>query len=120
MTAARLHDVCATDDIAPGSMRLVQVGATPVLLLRDVHGQFHALRNSCAHMGAQLSDGRFQTKMDSDSDGSYWVSDCDQVIRCPWHGYEFDISSGQCAGDGRVRVKAYQVTTEGGRVLIGR
>ncbi|PXY23849.1 hypothetical protein BAY59_27455 [Prauserella coralliicola] len=115
-----MHDVCATDDIAPGSMRLVQVGSTPVLLLRGTNGEFRALRNSCAHMGAALSEGRFQTKMDSDGNGSYQVSDRDEVIRCPWHGYEFDIDSGQCAGDGRVRVKAYQVTTEGGRVLIGR
>lgn len=120
MTTARMHDVCAADDLAPGSMRLVQVGTTQVLLLRGADGEFRALRNSCSHMGAALSDGRFQTKMDSDANGSYHVSDRDQVIRCPWHGYEFDIDSGKCAGDGRARVKPYQVTIEGGRVLIGR
>ncbi|GAB3348087.1 Rieske (2Fe-2S) protein [Amycolatopsis echigonensis] len=120
MTTSRYHDVCAVDEVAAGSMRVVKVGATPVVLLRDSNGEFHAMRNACAHMGALLSDGRLQNKIEGEKVGDYQVSDNDHVVRCPWHSYEYDVTSGRCVGDPQVRVKTYQVTTEGGRVLIQR
>jgi 3-phenylpropionate/trans-cinnamate dioxygenase ferredoxin subunit len=116
------HDVCAADELEPGAMMQVAVGSLSLALVRDDDGQFYAMRNSCPHMGAPLAYGRFQARMDAGSGrGAYVVSDDARVIRCPWHGYEFDVRTGRCSGDpDHVGVKTYPVTVEGGRVLIER
>lgn len=119
--ARRTYDVCAADELEPGAMRAVDLDGTPVVLMRSAGGEFFALRNACSHMGALLSDGRLQAKMDSPGEGGYAISATQEVVRCPWHGYEFDVRSGRCAGDpDAVRVKAYTVTTRDGRVIIER
>ena len=119
--ARKLFDVCAVDDVEPGAMRPLDLDGTKVLLMRTADGEYHALRNSCSHMGALLSDGRLQAMMDTSADGGYEISASAEVIRCPWHGYEFDVRSGRCAGDpDAVRVKTYNVSTRDGRVLVER
>jgi nitrite reductase (NADH) small subunit len=40
------------------------------------------------------------------------------VLHCPWHGWEFDLDSGRCPEDVRMRVAVYPVKIESGRVLI--
>ena len=119
--ARKAFDVCATDDLEPGTMRAVDLDGTAVVLMRSVTGEYFALRNGCSHMGALLSDGRLQAKMETDDERGYAVSATQEVVRCPWHGYEFDVRSGRCAGDPTaVRVKAFTVTTRDGRVIIER
>jgi 3-phenylpropionate/trans-cinnamate dioxygenase ferredoxin subunit len=45
----------------------------------------------------------------------------DLVLRCPWHGYEFDVDTGVCPADPKnVRVKSYPVVIEDGKVTIER
>lgn len=118
----RLHDICDADEVAPGAMRRCSVDGLDVVLMRDEDGEFFALRNLCAHMGASLSDGVFQAKMTRGEEiGDYRISDVDLIVRCPWHGYEFDVRSGRCPGDpDRIRVKTFPVTVQDGRVLIER
>jgi nitrite reductase (NADH) small subunit len=103
-------------------MRPVDLDGTPIVLFRDLDGTYYALRDSCAHMGAPLSRGRLEAKMEAaDVQGSYFVSTHERIIRCPWHGYEFDIRSGRCAGDpDRVSVRVHNVETRDGRVLVER
>jgi hypothetical protein len=42
------------------------------------------------------------------------------VARCSWHGYEYDVESGECIADRRWRVKTYPVTIEHGKVMVER
>jgi nitrite reductase/ring-hydroxylating ferredoxin subunit len=43
----------------------------------------------------------------------------DEIVRCPWHGYEFEIASGRAIVDGsRMRVKTYDVALEGNDVVV--
>ena len=41
-----------------------------------------------------------------------------RVLHCPWHGWEFDLESGRCPEDDRMRVAVYPVRVEDGRVLV--
>ena len=47
-----------------------------------------------------------------------YVSAERRVLHCPWHGWEFDLDSGRCPDDERMRVAVYPVKIESGRVLI--
>lgn len=79
------------------------------------------LRDRCSHQGARLSCGRLLQRVDGDRVGAYALQDDDFVIRCPWHGYEFDLETGHCLADAkRARVKAYAVVVEDGIVYIDR
>jgi nitrite reductase/ring-hydroxylating ferredoxin subunit len=40
------------------------------------------------------------------------------VLRCPWHGWEFDLENGGCLDDAAIHVAVYPVRVDSGRVLV--
>ncbi|WCB93353.1 Biphenyl 2,3-dioxygenase, ferredoxin component [Baekduia alba] len=110
--------VCQKDDVAPGEMRSVMLGGQiRVVLIRDRRGNYRALRDACSHQGALLSAGRLEAMV---TDG-YEPAVEQDVVRCPWHGFEFDVESGRCPADpNKARVKSYAVEVDGDDVVIVR
>jgi hypothetical protein len=41
-----------------------------------------------------------------------------EIIRCPWHMWEFEIATGRCLVDPKARVKTYPVVIEEGQVVV--
>ena len=39
-------------------------------------------------------------------------------MRCPWHKWDFDIATGRCAVDARLRVRRYAVRVEGDEIVV--
>ena len=79
----------------------------------NVHGTFYALRNSCPHQGGPLCLGSIKGMTLPSAPGEYlWARD-GEILRCPWHGWEFDLTTGRaiCEPD-RTRVRTYEVTVE--------
>jgi 3-phenylpropionate/trans-cinnamate dioxygenase ferredoxin subunit len=100
-------------------MRSVSVDGVAVVVVRTPDGAVHALRDRCSHASAALSNGRLARVVVGDTVGSYRLSD-DFMIRCPRHGYEFDVATGRCLADPGHRVRAYAVTVEDGTVVLER
>jgi len=114
------HEVFAADELEPGGVRAVEVGGIRIAVARTPDGEFHALRDRCSHSGAKLSIGWLQPFLVSAKAGDFEDSG-KFTLRCPWHGYEFDLESGVCPADPkRNRVKVYAVTVEDGKVFIER
>lgn len=101
---------------AEGSMALVDVGGHRVGLFR-VAGSFHALADRCPHRGAPLCAGMIGTPFEVQG-GEVALGPERSVIRCPWHKWEFDIVSGRCLVDPRLRVRRYGVRVEDGAVVV--
>jgi nitrite reductase/ring-hydroxylating ferredoxin subunit len=115
------HAVCNLDEIQPGQLRAVDVGGLAVVVARTPRGNVHVLRDRCSHEGARLSNGRLLEKVDGDRIGAYVLAEDEFVVRCPWHGYEFDVETGHCLADARrARVRSYDVTVEDGVIFIER
>lgn len=115
------HVLFPLAELAPGQMRAVVVDNIPIVVVRTPEGDLRGLRDSCSHFGARLSDGTVEAKVVGDEVGTYRIEPGAYVLRCPWHGYEFDVSSGQCPADPRhARVRAYSVDVEDGQVVIER
>ncbi|MFT8245099.1 Rieske (2Fe-2S) protein [Roseomonas sp. BN140053] len=111
------HVVARTGEIAPGSARSVRVGGRDIAVF-NVKGEFFALLDRCPHEGAPLSCGQFTSLVEADRPGQYRVSRQGEMLRCPWHGWEFDIRTGQSYCDPqKMRVRSYQVTVEPGEAL---
>jgi nitrite reductase/ring-hydroxylating ferredoxin subunit len=74
----------------------------------NVGGEFFALRNACPHQGGPLCEGVLTGFMAPGAPGEYRYSRRGEILRCPWHGWEFDIRTGQSYFDpSRTRVRTY-------------
>jgi nitrite reductase/ring-hydroxylating ferredoxin subunit len=71
------------------------------------------LRNSCPHQGAPLCRGAITGMTVPGKPGEYVWAREGEILRCPWHGWEFDVTSGRSVcNPHRTRVKTYEVTVE--------
>ncbi|TCH98332.1 Rieske (2Fe-2S) protein [Roseococcus sp. SYP-B2431] len=111
------HVVATTGEIAPGSSKLVTVrGRSVALFNRD--GEYFAISNTCPHAGGSLCHGALVSLVQSSRPGQYELSRRGEMLQCPWHGWEFDIRTGQSWCDPEsFRARAYQVTVEPGETL---
>lgn len=112
------HVVAAVGDIPPGTRRLAQVNGRAIVVF-NLGGEFFALNNRCPHRGGSLCQGRQTGLVESDGPGNYRYSRPGEIIRCPWHGWEFDIRTGQSYCDPkRFRARAYPVNVEPGAAVV--
>lgn len=112
------HVVAKTSDIAPGARRAVTVKGRPIVVF-NLEGEFFALLDRCPHQSASLSLGLNAGITVSDGPGHAECIRAGEFIRCPWHGWEFDIRTGQswCAPDS-VKVRQFPVQVEPGAALV--
>jgi nitrite reductase/ring-hydroxylating ferredoxin subunit len=111
------HVVATTSEIAPGGNKVVTVNGREIVVFH-VNGQFFALLNRCPHEGAPLARAACVAHLSSDEPGHFQRTRVGEILRCAWHGWEFDMRTGQSYCDPqRVRVRAYPVEIEAGEAL---
>ena len=88
------------------------------IVVFHVNGEFFALLNRCPHEGAPLEKAACVARLTSPEPGVYERSRVGELLRCPWHGWEFDMRNGQSWFDPkRVKVRSYPVAVESGEEL---
>jgi 3-phenylpropionate/trans-cinnamate dioxygenase ferredoxin subunit len=117
--ASQRVDVGAVDAFLDGQARRVEVEGRGLVVVRRGAG-FYALRDICPHQGARLSDGRVMgTTLECPPGAEIVLGREGEILSCPWHGWEFDVCTGRSLfGPEKVRVRAYSVGVESGRVLV--
>jgi nitrite reductase/ring-hydroxylating ferredoxin subunit len=106
------HPVARVADVSPGERLVMEVAGRSIGVF-NVNGTFHALRNRCPHQGAQLCLGPLTALVTADRPGEVRVERDGEILRCPWHGWEFDIATGESVCDPQgMRVKRYPVDVE--------
>lgn len=105
------HIICRVSELGPGQCRIVEVGRS--IGVFNVHGAYYALRNLCPHQGAPLCRGIITGTTQPSQPGEFiWRKD-GEILRCPWHGWEFDITNGRSIfNPHKLRIKTYDVTVE--------
>ena len=110
--------VARAGDVAPGECKIVDVGGREIGVF-NVGGEYFALANRCPHEGGPLCQGRIVALVQSDGPGHYALTRDREFLRCPWHGWEFDIRTGQSWCDPKsTRARQFQVTVEPGEKLV--
>jgi nitrite reductase (NADH) small subunit len=99
-----------------GTMRMVEIGGHRVGLFR-VGGELHALADRCPHRGAPLCAGRIATPIEVHA-GELALGSRASVVRCPWHKWEFEIATGRCLVDDKLRARTYGVRVEADEVVV--
>jgi nitrite reductase (NADH) small subunit/3-phenylpropionate/trans-cinnamate dioxygenase ferredoxin subunit len=89
------------DEVPAGTIREFQVNGRSVALA-NVAGRFFAIDNTCLHRGGPLGQGVLEG----------------QVVTCPWHGWEYDVTSGQNTMNPAVGVACYAVEVRGDDIFV--
>jgi nitrite reductase/ring-hydroxylating ferredoxin subunit len=111
------HVVAPLAEMPPGSRRLVTVNGRGIVVF-NIAGKFFALVDRCPHKGGSLYQGKLVGLVESREPGRYSYSRAGEILRCPWHGWEFDIRTGRSWCDPqRVKAKSYPVAVEAGGQL---
>ncbi|WP_232665873.1 Rieske (2Fe-2S) protein [Pseudonocardia sp. TRM90224] len=111
--------VARLDEFLPGERRIVQAGRRSIGVFR-VGDRFYAINNHCPHQGGPLCLGATKPWVTSAGPGEYAMAAEDSLLACPWHGWEYDLATGQSfLGPGTPGVRTYEVSVEPGERVPG-
>ncbi len=112
------HPVGAVEELRREGRRVVEVDGRRIGIL-SVGAQFFAVRDRCPHRGASICQGTVAGTFVASEPQEYVYGRQDRVIRCPWHGWEFDLETGRSLLEpDRVGIKLYPVTVRDGNVFL--
>ncbi len=108
------HVVCNINELRPGGRKIVSLEGRSIGVF-NIGGELYALRNRCPHQGAPLCVGKVDGIVHSSGPGEYTYERDGEVVRCPWHAWEFDITTGKSLFDpAKCYVKTYEVEVVAG------
>src|SRR5580704_12800549 len=90
-----------TSDIPSGTIREIAFGGKAIAVA-NVAGKFHAIDSVCVHQGGPLGEGAL--------DGC--------TVICPWHAWEYDVTSGKLVGNPDVSVETYPAEVRGDEIFV--
>jgi nitrite reductase (NADH) small subunit/3-phenylpropionate/trans-cinnamate dioxygenase ferredoxin subunit len=93
--------VCRVGELANGEGKTVIVGGRLIALF-FFEGRYHAIDDTCPHMGASLSGGYVE----------------EGVVTCPWHAWRFRLCDGVWADNPRIKIGSYPTRVEGDAIQI--
>ena len=109
----RWYWVAPAASLPPGTRAILDIEGREVGLF-NVGGRYFAFRNRCPHLGGPLCGGKvLDLVISSEGPGDIRLEPTSPMLVCPWHGWEFDLSTGQSYCDpGRWQARRYRVTVE--------
>ncbi|QLC35385.1 Rieske 2Fe-2S domain-containing protein (plasmid) [Halarchaeum sp. CBA1220] len=116
------HAIATADELEDGERKLIEVAGREIALFR-IEGEYHAYTNWCAHQGGPACEGSVTGTAAADFDRDdletslEWCKE-GEVLNCPWHGWEYDISSGDCLSKEGTRLPAHPVRVEDEEVVV--
>jgi len=109
--------VAHVDEIAAGERKVVTINGREIGVF-NLDGTYHALLNRCPHRGAPLCHGRLRPLMIAQGVGQLDRQRDNEILKCPWHQWEFDIKSGRALYDDKLRVRTYTVMQEDDEIVV--
>jgi nitrite reductase/ring-hydroxylating ferredoxin subunit len=113
--------VAKAADWADGDRRIVTAGPHEIgVFLKD--GVFYAYSNYCLHAGGPACEGLLINRVidliaaDRTYQGQSFGDEMHFV--CPWHGYEYELKTGECIGNRKLKLRKYEVVRRGEDVFV--
>ena len=92
------HEVGPVSSLPPGA-----VTGKGIWAVGNSQGDLFAVTRRCRHLYADLANGSIDSK---------------GCLVCPWHGYEYELQTGECVGDRRLRLKKFDVVRRGEDIFV--
>jgi nitrite reductase/ring-hydroxylating ferredoxin subunit len=116
------YTVAEADEIGDGERALVQLEGKPIGVF-NVNGEYHAYLSWCAHQSGPCCEGNMTGTIVGSFDPDTletdleWVKE-DEILNCPWHGWEYDITNGECLSREGVSLPSFPVSVQDGEVVV--
>jgi nitrite reductase/ring-hydroxylating ferredoxin subunit len=109
--------VAKAADIEEGGHIVVDINGRSVGIFH-VDGEWYGLLNHCPHRGGPMCEGLVVSYLEADKPGEFRYDPGRKLLECPWHGWEFDLRTGQSYFDPlRTRIRPYPVSVQSGESL---
>ena len=108
--------VCATDELGPGQRKIITIHDQSIGVF-NINGMIVAVLNLCPHQFAPICSGRLSGTTLASLPGEYIWGREGEILSCPWHGWEFDMLTGQCLTD-KSRLRIYSTLVEQGSIFV--
>ncbi len=112
-----LYHVADLDQLEETKPKIVSVAGRSIGVIR-ANGKVYAVRNVCPHKRAPICRGQLRGTLLPSEPGSFVFGLENQVLQCPWHGWEFNLESGPPLCEGRPRLTLYPVILQDSAVML--
>ncbi|MPZ68563.1 MAG: Rieske 2Fe-2S domain-containing protein [Actinobacteria bacterium] len=114
--------VGSVDDLKSGNRLIVSINGTEVSVFQS-SGRYFAFQNRCLHQGGPVGEGALMPKVTAVLGRGREVLEerfDDNIVHlvCPWHGWEYELPSGECVADRRLRLPSFEVRVKEGKVYV--
>lgn len=119
-SADELHYVADREELQEGDRVIVDIEGSEIAVF-DLDGQLYALANYCVHQGGPVCEGQVSGTLVADRDEDGWELRYDrdnEIIACPWHGWEFDVQTGEHLVQTGYKLPTYDVVVRDGEIYI--
>jgi nitrite reductase/ring-hydroxylating ferredoxin subunit len=116
------HIVADADDLGEGERLLIELKGRPIGIF-NVDGEYRAYANWCAHQGGPVCEGALTGEQAATFDRETleteleWTRDGEMLV-CPWHGWQYDLVSGECPSRPGRQLPEYPVSIEDGKIVV--
>jgi len=116
------HTVCSTDALQPGDKFVTQIEGKEIAVF-NIEGEYRAYLNWCPHQGGPCCEGEVTGTRSASYDRDSmevsleWTKE-DQIMNCPWHGWEFDLTTSECLSRRPIELPSFPVEVEDGDVRV--
>jgi nitrite reductase/ring-hydroxylating ferredoxin subunit len=111
------HYVVSEDALKEGDRAIIETEGRSIAVFK-VDDEYLAVSDHCPHMGGPCAEGELHGTFTVDADGDMKYDSDDYVVSCPWHGWMFDVRTGEHRGGSKKRLVTYDVVVEGGDVFV--
>lgn len=112
-----LHYIAEVDEFEDSDRVIVDLQGREIAVF-NVDGEFHALSNYCVHQGGPACEGLISGSLEVDDEMELTYNSENKVVSCPWHGWEFEIESGDHLAPTDYRLPTYEVVVRDGAVYL--
>ena len=113
------YELMDESEVSEGSCQIVVVNGIEIGVFK-AKGQFYAYMNRCPHDGGPICKGTLTGNLVQSPETEWklkWHRD-GEILYCPWHGSDFDITTGEALGRRPLRLKSYPLKVEDGKLKI--
>lgn len=93
--------VCKEAELPAGSVKKVQISGHEIAVY-NIAGSFYATQQECLHRRGPLDEGELQNT----------------TVTCPWHGWQYDVTTGENLSNRAQKLKTYAIKAENGEIKI--
>ena len=119
LAAISLLSIGGVQAILPEIQRkLVEVRGRSIAVF-NLDGEYYGLFNRCPHQGGPMCEGILTGLIESREPGHYEYSRPGEILRCPWHGWEFDVRTGKSFCDpSKIQLRSYPMEVAEGETVV--